>query len=237
MKLNILELRDMVAQAVRQTMREAKKAKLPAERSEESVIAQRDRQVRGLPGFAHSKPLDMSKPLGKRSRTKRQGASNIGNWTSEAAFRHTPASADPVTNTPSGQRERFIQVMVSNGVDPKLAKKIASQAIVDSGDDMGDPGQLGIDDRGIQERAIRKLVGMVVDEEVRVRRYASPEQPRFSGPVGWLRKQGRRLDTNRGMAAAAAGFGPGNSEVEDDPRIPMAVALPPRGKALTRRGR
>ena len=84
MKLNIIELRDMVARAVRQTVREAKKAKLPAERSEESVIAQRDRQVRALPGYAHSVPLDMSKPLGKRSRTRRQGASNIGNWTSES---------------------------------------------------------------------------------------------------------------------------------------------------------
>lgn len=169
----------MVAKAVHQTVREAKKAKLPAERSEESIASQRERQVRGLPGYAHSSPLDMSKPLGKRSRTKRQGASNIGNWTSESrggraigrpSSRYGSASDSSSPSTLGGQREKLISAMVSNGIDQALAAKIASQAVVDPSGDLGDPRQLGMESRVRAESAIRKLVGMIVDEEVRVAR-------------------------------------------------------------------
>lgn len=76
----------MVSQAVRKVVAEAaRKPKEVPSRSEESIMAQRDRHVRGLPGYAHGDlPLDMSTPLGKKSRTKRQGASGIGNWTTES---------------------------------------------------------------------------------------------------------------------------------------------------------
>ncbi|HEU5118679.1 MAG TPA: hypothetical protein VFT74_18945 [Isosphaeraceae bacterium] len=85
MKISISEFRDMIAEAVRRTVSEAKKKpKLTAPQSEESILAQRDRQVRGLPGYAHGEVLDMSKPLGKRNRAKKQGAANMGNWTSES---------------------------------------------------------------------------------------------------------------------------------------------------------
>lgn len=92
MKVSISELRDMVAEAVRRTVSEAKKKpkELPPQ-SEESVIAQRDRHVRALPGYAHGEVLDMSKPLGRKNRAKRQGASNMGNWTSESRDRKVEA--------------------------------------------------------------------------------------------------------------------------------------------------
>lgn len=75
----------MIAEAVRRTVVEAKKKpKLTAPQSEESILAQRDRHVRGLPGYAHGEVLDMSKPLGKKNLAKRQGAAGIGGWTSES---------------------------------------------------------------------------------------------------------------------------------------------------------
>jgi hypothetical protein len=176
MKLNIIELRDMVARAVRQTLREAKKAKLPAERSEESIASQRDRQVRALPGYAHSTPLDMSKPLGKRSRTRRQGASNIGNWTSESA-------AHASKGMPHGRRQESLlsainDVLVRHGLhhgdSMAAAREIMSVIRQNPGHGMVDPASHGMDDPselGVSsEAAIRKLVGMVVDEEVRVTR-------------------------------------------------------------------
>jgi len=167
MKLSIVELRDMVAQAVRQTVREAKKARLPAERSEESVVAQRDRQVRALPGYAHSKPLDMSKPLGRRNRVKRQGAANFGAWTSEsrggrAIPLRSPAPRAPAPTTGdeggAGTDNRLLNIMIMNGVPPEQAQRIARQY-------QAGPTEAR---RFYAETAVRKLVGMIVDEEVRV---------------------------------------------------------------------
>ena len=55
MKVSITEFRDMIAEAVRRTLREAKrKPKDIPPRSEESILAQRDRAVRGLHGHTHS---------------------------------------------------------------------------------------------------------------------------------------------------------------------------------------
>lgn len=116
MKINIVELREMVARAVRLSLSEARKAKLPAARSEESVEAERGRHVRGLPGYAHSEPLDMSRPLGRRSRTRRQGASNIGNWTSESRSR--PAIAR--VRGPAVTAETAIRKLVAMVVDEEL---------------------------------------------------------------------------------------------------------------------
>lgn len=91
MKVSITELRDMVAAAVRQTISEAKKKpKLAASQSEESIVAQRERQLTALPGYAHGEVLDMSKPLGKANLAKRQGATGIGNWTSEGLSPDSP---------------------------------------------------------------------------------------------------------------------------------------------------
>jgi len=87
MKISIMEFRDMIAEAVKRTVSEAKKKpKMAASRSEESINAERDRHVRGLPGYqhgGHNDVLDLSEPLGPNSCTKKQGASNMGGWTSE----------------------------------------------------------------------------------------------------------------------------------------------------------
>ncbi len=84
MKISITEFRDMVAEAVRRTVREAKKKpkELP-QRSEESIEAQRERQTRAT-GYRHAAVLDMSRPLGKNNLAKKQGATGMGNWTSES---------------------------------------------------------------------------------------------------------------------------------------------------------
>lgn len=90
MKLGIVELRDMIAEAVRQTLEEAPKkgSKRPPKdipmRSVESELETRDRAVRGMPGYSHSEQNDFSKPLGPANIVKRQGASGMGGWTSEA---------------------------------------------------------------------------------------------------------------------------------------------------------
>jgi hypothetical protein len=92
MKISIIELRDMVAKAVRQTVNEAKKKpKLTASRSAESNAAIKANATKGLPGYNHAENnlLDMSKPLGKNNRAKMQGASGIGNWTSESVEHKT----------------------------------------------------------------------------------------------------------------------------------------------------
>lgn len=103
MKVTLSEFRDMVAEAVRRMVTEAKKKKITAPRSEESVEAQRERMLRGLPGYAHGEVLDMSKPLGSKSRTRRQGASGMGNWTSEGRM-----------------TERAVQALVRMVVDEEI---------------------------------------------------------------------------------------------------------------------
>lgn len=93
MKISITELRDMVAETVSRVLAEAPKkgSKRPPkdipQRTEESEQEQRDRQVKALPGYAHSEVSDFSKPLGPLNRYKRQGAANIGGWTAEAIVR------------------------------------------------------------------------------------------------------------------------------------------------------
>ena len=90
MKVKITELRDMVAEAVRRSLAEAPKKgskrapKMVPPSSEEAEEQQRERNVRGMPGYAQSDANDFSKPLGVHSLPKRQGASNMGGWTSES---------------------------------------------------------------------------------------------------------------------------------------------------------
>lgn len=92
MKISVTELRDMVAEAVRRTLKEAPKKgskRAPKEirhRSVESEVEQRDRNVRAT-GYSHADAFDFSKPLGDKNLAKRQGASGMGGWTSEAVVR------------------------------------------------------------------------------------------------------------------------------------------------------
>ena len=90
MRIKITELRDMVAEAVRRSLEEAPKkgSKRPPKEvpphTEESELERRDRQVRGMPGYAHADTNDFSKPGSAGHRAKKQGASNMGGWTSES---------------------------------------------------------------------------------------------------------------------------------------------------------
>lgn len=190
MKITITEFRDMIAEAVRRTIAEAKKPKEVAPRSEESILAQRDAQVRGLPGYSHGNVLDMSKPLGKRNRAKKQGAANMGGWTSEGrrlremdldnpgggrgAGDEDPGDAE--ATRAHGQQGDFdrpssmlMQIMQRNGIPYDKAQKIVSQYRVNDPASQGldDPSELGIEERN---ESIRRLVRMIVREEIRVRR-------------------------------------------------------------------
>lgn len=163
----------MVAEAIRNTIAEAKKPKEVAPRSEESILAQRDAMVRGLPGYAHGNVLDMSKPLGKRNKVKKQGAANMGNWTSEA--RKPPSmddgsdfiETDPLNhsieepNMYTGHRpggtlahSRLYKLMIQHGINPEKAQEIVTQFKVSD----------------TKSEAVRQLVRMIVREEIRVRK-------------------------------------------------------------------
>lgn len=180
MKITITEFRDMVAEAVRRTVAEAKKKpKEVAPRSEESILAQRDAQVRGLPGYAHGNVLDMSKPLGKRSRTKKQGAAGMGGWTSEGRrlresepdFGSDPGDSEETRISQQNDRptDKMMNILLSNGIPFDKAQKIARQFRVNEpeGHGMDDPSELGIEERN---ESVRRLVRMIVREEIRVRR-------------------------------------------------------------------
>lgn len=90
MKIKITELRDIVAETVSRVLAEAPKkgSKRPPkdipQKSEDAVLAQRDRHVRGMPGYKHSDENDFSRPLGAANIVKKQGASSMGGWTSES---------------------------------------------------------------------------------------------------------------------------------------------------------
>lgn len=88
MKITVEELREMVCEAIGRTLNEAKKAgrkpKDIPERTVDSVLAQRDRHVRGMKGYAHSPQNDFSEPLGDANIVKRQGATGMGGWTAES---------------------------------------------------------------------------------------------------------------------------------------------------------
>lgn len=81
MKFTMKEVRELVAETIRQTLTEAKKKgkEIPG-RSEESIAAQRKNQTRAT-GYSHSDPYDFSAPLGGASVPRKQGASGLGNWT------------------------------------------------------------------------------------------------------------------------------------------------------------
>lgn len=171
MKITITEFRDMVAEAVRRTVQEARKPKEVPPRSEESVLSQRDRQVRGLPGYAHGNVLDMARPLGKRSRTKKQGAANMGGWTSESrgsqtlaepAPRSVPApqdngaSASGMSGGGGGPDARLMNILTTNGVPFDRAQRIVTQF------------QQTASPMEARTEAVRRLVRMIVREEIRV---------------------------------------------------------------------
>lgn len=161
MKITITEFRDMVAAAVRRTVAEARKPKEIASRSEESIQAQRDAQLRGLPGYAHGEVLDMSKPLGKRNRTKKQGASNMGNWTSESRLREADGIEDmPAVAPDSRAKGMLLQTLQRHGIPFDKAQKIADELYAN------DAAQ-GYD---AKTEGLRRLVRMVVREQIRAKR-------------------------------------------------------------------
>lgn len=141
MKVSITELRDMIAETVRKTVSEARKPKEIPQRSEESTLAQRDRHVRSLPGYAHGEVLDMSKPLGRKNLAKRQGAANMGNWTSEG-----PTDA---------RARRLSEVLEAHGIPRESIGRIVADLYPN---------------RSMALESIRKLVRMIVREEIRVTR-------------------------------------------------------------------
>jgi hypothetical protein len=81
MKLRMTELREMVREALRRSLTEAKRKPkdVPAQ-SKEAVLAANDRKVRAT-GYSHSPVNDFSEPLGDANLYKSQGASNIGGFT------------------------------------------------------------------------------------------------------------------------------------------------------------
>lgn len=76
----------MVREAVTRTLDEAKKRKprapkeVPA-KTDDAIESQRERKVKGSPGYTLSPQNDYSEPLGDANRYKRQGAANFGNYT------------------------------------------------------------------------------------------------------------------------------------------------------------
>lgn len=163
----------MIAETVRRTIVEAKrKPKMIAPRSEESIIAQRDAHVRGLPGYSHGNVLDMSQPLGKRNLAKRQGAANMGGWTSEGVvFEATPGGV-------KGMADAIYRFCIWSGLSPDDARKEVKQYLQSknatdqsvqypSEHGLDDPSELGIEERN---EAVRHLVRMIVREEIRVRK-------------------------------------------------------------------
>ncbi len=162
MKISILEFRDMVAEAVRRTVSEAKKkTKLTAPQSEESIIAQRDRHVRALPGYAHGNVLDMSKPLGKKNLAKRQGATGMGNWTSESVVRED-LGPDAVTISWPGSDGQLLSMDIrGNSVQGMVQALVAAGVPKD---------QIKTAPANSKIEAIQMLVRKIVDEEIRVRR-------------------------------------------------------------------
>lgn len=95
MKIRLEEIRQMVKDAVTEAKSKKDKTKLPsAERSKGA-----------LPGFQHASVLDFSDPLDDENRLKRQGRSNMGPYTSEAALRTLVRSAVAEALGPAGVRE------------------------------------------------------------------------------------------------------------------------------------
>ncbi len=175
-KIDIGELREMVAAAVRTVVTEKKQRNTSGtevpQRSPESIAAQVNRAKRGLPGYQESDVNDFSLPLGKHSIVKRQGASGIGGWTSEGRLHEE-----------DDRTAAIIQVLVSNGVPQEKAPQIAQQLaakiqvtpMAAHGGDTGlsDPSHLGLESRvqrRVYEMQVRKLVRMIVREEVRAAR-------------------------------------------------------------------
>ena len=168
MKISITEFRDMVAEAVRRVAAEAKKKpKLTAPQSEDAVLSKREREIRALPGYAHGEVLDMSKPLGRKNLAKRQGASGMGGWTSEASdpgdTRATQIHRDQ-GDFDSVPGSKVLDAMLANGIPLEKAQKIMRQLSVDPvKNGLDDPSELGIETK---VEAVRHLVRMIVTEEI-----------------------------------------------------------------------
>ena len=163
MNVSIVELRNMIAEAVKIALRERritekKEPKLPAPRSEEEANAQIGRRTRALPGYTAGGQLDFSEPLGTNNRYKRQGASNIGTWTSE--------SKDVDRGPEPARFKELVDILTSHKVPSDEAMKIAQEII--SGDEsqpLGPP-------MGNPVEGLDRLIGMVVREELGMRSFS-----------------------------------------------------------------
>lgn len=122
MKLTITEVRNLVAEVVRETVSEAKKKKELAPRSEESVRAQRERQTRAT-GYSHEDAWDFSQPMGDANVVKKQGASGMGNWTKGADPR-PPAygKTGPKVGVAEQQLRHLIRMIVSEELNAAKGK-------------------------------------------------------------------------------------------------------------------
>lgn len=116
----------MVVEAVRRSLNEAKK-RAPKEippQTEDAVLAQRDRHVRAT-GYSHSTSGDFSQPLGDANLYKRQGASNMGNWTGVGPQgSEKPVTAEQVLRKMrETQLRRVIRTMVSEALRPSRGQR------------------------------------------------------------------------------------------------------------------
>lgn len=107
----------MVTEALRRSLSEAKKKGkskgIPAQ-TEDAVLAQRDRHVRGT-GYSHSPQNDYSEPLGDKNLYKSQGAANFGPWTGVGP--QGPVTAEQVLRKMREmQLRRVIRSMVSEAL-------------------------------------------------------------------------------------------------------------------------
>lgn len=96
MKVGIVQLREMVASAVRAAVTEVRKRgpgrkKDIPPRTPEAEKARQERAIRALgpgggnnAGYQHSGPNNFAEPLGDDSIYRRQGASGMGGWTGES---------------------------------------------------------------------------------------------------------------------------------------------------------
>lgn len=102
MKIDMVELRQLVSETLRRTLTEAKKRSAAEQaladargdgddkksddiqrHTEKAELLRRDKHVRGT-GYMHMNNGDFSKPLGTDNLYRRQGSSNFGGYTGES---------------------------------------------------------------------------------------------------------------------------------------------------------
>lgn len=154
MKISAEDLKKIVSRSVDRVL-EGRRPKEVLPESPESETQRGSIATRALPGYQNSKEMDFSKPLGRKSRPKKQGRANIGPWTSESTE----------LGRGNDERKRLLDILISHRVNPAEAAAIAEE-IMSSGSDSlsGFSTPLGI------EESIRILVRSAVEKKIPVRR-------------------------------------------------------------------